>query len=111
VTSVRFSPDGRHLLTACRDGAARLGIARGSVADPGVVARTGRSRGRGRLDDTDIARRIEDWVMPRAPERPETSDATDPYTRWANWFFADRAKRTISAASPITVQRDLEDEK
>ena len=36
------------------------------------------------------------------------SKDTDPYSRWAQWFFADRVVRTISPSSEMTVTRFIE---
>jgi hypothetical protein len=36
-------------------------------------------------------------------EQMERSTANDPYTRWAQWFFADRSTRPLSPKSAITV--------
>ncbi len=41
-------------------------------------------------------------------KRLSASLASDPYTRWAKWFLADRRTRALSPASPLTLPEYIE---
>jgi tetratricopeptide (TPR) repeat protein len=115
VVSAHFSPDGRHVLTASRDQSA-------SVWDvPPVFPNTQRARRPGEktdqspalfladLTDAVIGKRVDsqgalesvsttlDEVQQRLSRLPRDAD----FTRWLEWFFADRSLRTISPYSQV----------
>jgi len=104
VVTVQFTPDGERLLTAAWDGVARVwDTPRLPVPAPGWLARLAEAVGGRRLN---ALRQLE--VVPvkeflELKQQVEQSTATDPYTQWAKWFFADRSTRPQSPGSPVTV--------
>jgi WD40 repeat protein/serine/threonine protein kinase/Tfp pilus assembly protein PilF len=146
VNSVRFSPDGQRLVTACYDGTARVwDTATGHpLSDPlrhsarVQYAEFSPDGGYIVTASTDQTARI--WEVSLAPlpipawlpelaeavagqaidarensaivpveelfklkQRLGTGEANDYYRRWARWFFADSATRSLTPSSPVTV--------
>lgn len=98
-----FSPDDARVATACANGQVRIWDARTGQPlsvplDHGLVY----------LGGDDSTKATSAHALPRYREVIMTSNDPDPYARWARWFFADRATRTISANSKVSVdfQRD-----
>jgi hypothetical protein len=112
VYSARFSPDGKRILTASSDGTARLwdvGFAPArcpdwllQLAEVLCGCRLGKE---GFLEPTTLDRaqtitRIREDLR----NQPDDGDGV----KWGRWLLADRATRTISPFSEMTVPQYIE---
>jgi eukaryotic-like serine/threonine-protein kinase len=107
VMSARFGPDGRRVLTASDSGEARLWdvptttsfeIRNGELlADLTETIIGKRVNGQGALESVSPAGLAQ--IRQQVTELPRDAD----FTRWLEWFFADRSTRTISPYSSITI--------
>ncbi len=116
VVSARFSPDGRHVLTASHDRNARVwdvppvcpAIEQAGLpgektnessalllADLAETVIGKRVNAQGALESVSSARLGE--VRQRLAKLPRDAD----FTRWLEWFFADRSTRNISPYSQV----------
>jgi WD40 repeat protein len=110
VGSVAFSPDGTRILTGSHDRTARLwSLPPRTLPIPDWLPR---------LAETLAGQRINDQGGSEAVPRETLSDrraealrtpSSDPYTKWAAWFFADRSTRTIDPSSNLTVPGYVEE--
>jgi hypothetical protein len=55
------------------------------------------------INDQDVAEVLPVEDLYRLRQTLSTNTASDYYGRWARWFFADSATRTISLSSNVTV--------
>jgi len=104
LASARFSPDGRRLLTVSFNDEMRAWDVPPMMSEAGVLladlaeAVIGkRVNSQGALESVSPAGLAQ--VRQRIAELPRDAD----FTRWLEWFFADRSTRAISPNSPITV--------
>src|SRR5207302_7483525 len=55
------------------------------------------------INDQDVSEVLPVEVLYRLRQTLSANTTSDYYGRWARWFFADSATRTISASSNVTV--------
>ena len=55
------------------------------------------------IDEQEVSEVLSVEALYRLRQTLATSTASDYYARWAKWFFADSATRTISPSSDVTV--------
>jgi WD40 repeat protein len=105
VYGVHWSPDGRRLLTSSTDGTARLWEVPPITAPaPKWLPQLAQTMAGGWFSGEGVFSNSYSMTNLFAIKRElQASTADDDYTRWGKWFFADRATRTISAWSPVTV--------
>jgi hypothetical protein len=111
VFSAQFSPDGKRIVTASEDQAARIWDVAPSGAGcpawllPLAEAVSGRVLNKqGVLEDTKIDRAE---VLQQIRQKLNES-APDDWVVWGRWFLADSLTRTVSPYSRITVVEYLE---
>ena len=109
VPWAEFSPDGQWVVTASNDGAARLWeVPLAPVPVPAWLPELAEAVAGQRF----TPQRTPEWVSPeefmRLKQRLTKSSGTDFYPRWAKWFFADAATRTLSPSSSITVPEHVQ---
>jgi WD40 repeat protein len=112
VRFVEFSPDGRWVLSASWDGTARLWEVP-SISSPipgwlselaeAVAAQRLNAQGSIELVPMEELLSIKRKLTGSNPAAAnENTRASELSARWAKWFFADRARRTISLGSSLT---------
>jgi WD40 repeat protein len=110
VNHATFSPDGRWIVTASNDRKARLwGIPLAPLPIPDWLPDLAEAIVGKRLNAQGLPEAVPIEELVALKQRLTSSTATDDYTRWAKWLFADRSRRTISAFSTITVPEYVED--
>jgi dipeptidyl aminopeptidase/acylaminoacyl peptidase len=114
VHSARFSPNGLRVVTASDDNTARIWeMPLGSMPAPSWLAELAVSVAGQRLSGAAVLEPVEAESFLKLKEQLNVSPGTNFYSRWAKWFCADRATRTISPLSSITVpeyiQRRIEE--
>ena len=96
VYHARFSPNGQSVLTASRDRTARLwDVHMASGMPPGWFLALAEAVGGKHLDDNDAFASVPAARILELREEATTTNAGD-WSRFARWFFADRATRTVS---------------
>ncbi|MGH8570469.1 MAG: hypothetical protein ACREXU_21310, partial [Gammaproteobacteria bacterium] len=112
VTSAQFSPDGTRVVTASRDTTARVwDMFTVSPSDAEIVASLAEAVAGYRVDEQGLVVPITDALDRIATLRKETKDATEADGNgraFVRWFLADRATRTISPLSKVTVPEHLQ---
>lgn len=97
VTYATFSPDGRWVVTTSCDGTARIWeVPMASEPAPPWLAELAEAVGGQRLDDQNVLHPVPLDLLWALRNTVLRSADTDEYTRWAQWFFADRATRSVS---------------
>jgi hypothetical protein len=106
LTSVQFSPDGSWLLTASKDGTARIWeVHRAPAPAPPWLADLAEAIAGQRLDDKRHSQGIPPEQLLEVIERIMRNPANDPYARWARWFLSDPAARSASAQPQAPARR------
>jgi WD40 repeat protein len=103
VHTVQFSPDGHRLLTACLRDARVWDLPVLPVPAPAWLPRLAEAVGRRRLNAHRELEPVPVRELLEIRQAIEQSSSTDPYTRWAKWFFADRSTRPQSPNAACTV--------
>jgi WD40 repeat protein len=104
-----FSPDGRWIVTAGNDRKAKLWeIPLAPLPIPEWLPDLAEALVGRRLNAQGLREHVPIEKLFALKERLVSSTATDDYTRWAKWLFADRSQRTISAFSSITIPEYVE---
>ncbi len=97
VESAEFSPDGTRVLTASSDSTARLWpVLEFPTPAPAWLPELAEALAGQRLDDNDVSQPVSVESLHRLRQRLAplaSSHPHDPHARWANWFFADPARR------------------
>jgi hypothetical protein len=60
------------------------------------------------LDEHDLLESVPVERLLKLRNELQNSPESDPYSRWAKWFFADRSSRASSPSSPTTVPEYVE---
>jgi len=98
VTFATFSPDGRWLVTTSCDGTAKIwALPQATAPVPAWLADLAEAVGGQRLDDLRLPQAVSLEKLWNLRTQLLASPDADAYTRWAQWFFADRATRPNSA--------------
>jgi hypothetical protein len=104
VSCAHFSPDGKWVITASSENSGQLWEA---PMAPLPVARwlaeLAEAIAGQRLNAQGAFEPVPWEELFRIKRQLAESSATDYYTRWGKWFFADRGTRTISPSSTMTV--------
>jgi len=104
LLAVRFSPDGHWVATTAKDGTARVWeVGKASLPTPAWLPELVEGVAGTRLNRLGVFEPVAWSELVRLREKLLDSPALDPYTKWAKWFFADRANRSISPSSLVTV--------
>jgi len=110
VNYASFSPDGRWVVTASNDRKAKVWeIPLAPLPIPRWLPDLAEALVGKRLNEQGIAEEVSVEQLFALKQHFVLGASTDDYTRWAKWLFADRAQRTISAFSTITVPEYVED--
>jgi len=114
VLSAQFSPDGQRVVTTSADGTARIWeFPTVSLPVPGWLPQITEALAGKRFNDLGIAEPVPFVQLQELQRQLSKSSASDVWTRWMKWFFAEPAARTISPFSGITVseyvQRRIEE--
>ncbi len=112
VTSAQFSPDGTRVITASLDNTARLWDARSDIgaSSSDLITALQHLSGKrvasdGRIEDVDNAE-ISQWRNDYLARTPTNTD----FDHLIRWRLADRATRTVSPFSVLTVSEHIERE-
>jgi WD40 repeat protein len=123
VRSAQFSPDGRRVVTITQstvtiprtvsgttirlnrsERTARVwDVPRAPLPTPRWLLELAEAVGGKRVDQPNVSQFDRDATLIRVKREVAEGPATDYYVRWAQWFFADRATRTLSPNSSITM--------
>jgi WD40 repeat protein/serine/threonine protein kinase len=104
VNYAEFSQDGRWVITASYDRTARIWEVPALASPaPAWLADWAEALVGQRLDVQNAAQSVPFEEVSRLRERLEQASDGDESSRWAKWFFAQNATRTISPGSPLTV--------
>jgi WD40 repeat protein len=104
VTYVAFSPDGRWVVTTSCDRTAKIWeVPMATSPAPSWLADLAEAVGGQRIDEEGVRRVVPLDDLWELRNRLLASTATDEYTRWAKWFFADRSSRPISPSASVAV--------
>jgi dipeptidyl aminopeptidase/acylaminoacyl peptidase len=109
LSSARFSPDGRQVVSAPVNGTIRIWEApQFTLPIPAwLPALTEAVVGR-RLTAEGSLEIVPVGMLFELKRLLESDPSADAYHRWARWFFADRSARTISPYSSLTVPTYVE---
>ena len=123
VRSAQFSPDGKRVVTISHGVTTIPRIVSGRTIQLSRSEKTARvwdvplaplptprwlpelaeAVGGERVDQLNVSEFDREGAMIRVKREVAEGPATDDYVRWAQWFFADRATRTTSPNSSLTV--------
>jgi hypothetical protein len=105
VLSAAFSPLGQQIVTASHDKTARVWeVPTVPVPVPEWLPSLTEGIAEKRFNDQGILEAVPMVELQTLKRRVTESSASDVWTRWAKWFFADPATRTISPFSDTTVR-------
>jgi WD40 repeat protein len=103
VYEAQFSPDGQRVVTSAGRNARIWEVPSAPVPVPPWLPVLAEAVIGQRLNNQGMVEAIPPAELLKLRQQFAESAAQDFYTRWAKWFFADRATRTISPASTITL--------
>jgi eukaryotic-like serine/threonine-protein kinase len=104
VTSAEFSPDGSQVVTFSSDKAVRIWeVTQAPLPVPDWLPALAEAVAGQHINDKEVAEVLPVEVLYRFRQTLSANRGSDYYGRWARWFFADSATRTISPSSDITV--------
>jgi eukaryotic-like serine/threonine-protein kinase len=107
LASAEFSPDGRQVVTV--SSVVRIwDVPHAPLPVPRWFAELAEAVGRQRLHENGRFEPVAWAELFRLKHEIERSPSEDFYTLWAQWFLADRATRTISPFSSLTVPQYVE---
>jgi dipeptidyl aminopeptidase/acylaminoacyl peptidase len=104
VFGAQFSPDGQRVVTASdRKEALVWEVPSAPVPVPEWLPELAEAVGGRRLNDQGSLEHGSNLNLPALQQRLVGDSRADYYARWGKWFFSDRATRTISPYSAVTV--------
>ena len=104
VTSAEFSPDGSQVVTFSSDKAVRIWeVTQAPLPVPDWLPALAEAVAGQHINEKEVAEVLSVEVLYRLRQTLSANTASDYYGRWARWFFADSATRTISPSSDVTV--------
>jgi len=104
VMNAEFSPDGSQLVTFSSDKAVRIWeVTQAPLPVPDWLPALAEAVAGQHINDKDVAEVLPVEVLYRLRQTLSTNTAPGYYGRWARWFFAESATRTISPSSDVTV--------
>jgi WD40 repeat protein len=114
VKSAAFTPDGARVVTCSSDKAVRVWeITSAPLPVPEWLPGLAEAVAAQRIDADESGQAVPVEDLYRLRRRLASNQEQTPYGRWARWFFADGASRSISPASdlnvPEYVKRRIED--
>jgi dipeptidyl aminopeptidase/acylaminoacyl peptidase len=111
VRSAQFSPDGKRIVTASQDGTARVwDIAPSGTGFPDWLLELAEAVAGGRLNPQGVLEATGQdpaSVIGRIRQQLAQAPTNDDWVVWGRWFLADRATRTISPFSKVTMAEHL----
>lgn len=114
VTSAEFSPDGTRVVTTSADMAVRVWeVTSAPLPVPEWLPALAEAVAGQSINSEEVSTVVSVEELYRLRQKLAANTGSSHYERWARWFFADGASRTISPSSetsvPEYVQRWLED--
>jgi dipeptidyl aminopeptidase/acylaminoacyl peptidase len=104
VTNAEFSPDGSHVVTFSSDKAVRIWeVTQAPLPVPSWLPALAEAVAGQHINEKDVAEVLPVELLYQLRQTLSANTASDYYGRWARWFFADSATRTISPSSNVTV--------
>jgi WD40 repeat protein len=104
VMNAEFSPDGSRVVTFSSDKGVRIWeVAQAPLPVPDWLPALAEAVAGQRMDEQEVSEVLPVEALYRLKQTLSTSTASEYYGRWARWFFADSATRTISPSSDVTV--------
>lgn len=104
VGSLQYSSDGQRILTASVDGTERIwGVPHWPVPAPAWLPRLAEAVGGRRIISLRQLEVVPVVELRELQQQLQQSPANDPYSRWAQWSFADRSTRSLAPESAISV--------
>jgi len=104
VTNAEFSPGGSQVVTFSSDKAVRIWeITQAPLPVPDWLPALAEAVASQHINDQDVSEVLPVEVLYRLRQTLSANTTSDYYGRWARWFFADSATRTISPSSNVTV--------
>jgi eukaryotic-like serine/threonine-protein kinase len=104
VTTAEFSPDGSQLVTFSSDKAVRIWeVIQAPLPVPDWLPALAEAVAGQHINEKEVAEVVPVEVLYRLRQTLGANTASDYYGRWARWFFADSATRTISPSSNVAV--------
>jgi WD40 repeat protein len=107
VRSAQFSADGKRIVTASADGTARVwDIAPSATGFPDWLLTLAEAVAGVRLNHKGVLEAIGQdpaTVIGRIRQQLEQAPTNDEWVVWGRWFLADRATRTISPFSKVSI--------
>ena len=111
VNSAQFSPDGKRIVTASGDGTARVwDVAPSGTRFPGWLLELAEAVSGKRLNKQGVLEVTQGdpaEVIARIRRQLDQVPGNDDWVVWGRWFLADRATRTISPFSRVTMPEHL----
>jgi eukaryotic-like serine/threonine-protein kinase len=109
VNGVSFSPDGKRLLTSSLDGSARIfELPEAPTPVPDWFLDVAEVVGGQRINQHGLLEAVSPVNLARVRALALQREGEDFYTKWSKWLFADRATRTLSALSPVSLPEYVE---
>ena len=104
VTNAEFSPDGSQVVTFSSDKAVRIWeVTQAPLPVPDWLPALAEAVAGQQINDKDVADAVPVEALYRLRQMLSKNTTSGYYGRWARWFFADSATRTISPSSNVTV--------
>ena len=112
LSSAQFSPDGKRIVTASADWTARIwDISPTRKTVPEWLLRLANAVAGQRLNDRGVFESMSENspdILNQVKDQINLEAADDDLAIWGRWFLADRATRTISPFSKVTVPQYVE---